>query len=203
MKEENKQKNKYSLTFICLNIYLAILILLPKDFSNIFNIIPIRTALAYLLFIIFLYDKKKNNLETNNFNFKWIGIPYILFLIFTIPSFLISKSIIVSLYTLIKFLSFILILYVYTKTKINKAGYIFIIKNILICTSIKIIYGILEYIFEINLFTTGRYKYPGSKGRIASQFFNTIYYGIFINIIFAYILYFFHKTNNKKYKLIL
>ena len=183
MKEIIEKLKGKSLTFISLNIYLLLIILIPKEFSELFGILPIRTFLTYLLFIIFLYDKKKNNIELNNFNFKWIGITYILFLLFSIPSLSVTKNLLISVYTFIKFLSFLLLLYVCVKIKLKKEDYIAISKNILVCSSIKFIWGIIEYVFEINLFTVGAYKYPGAKGRVTSQFFNTIYFGIFINLI--------------------
>lgn len=203
MKEIIEKLKGKSLTFISLNIYLLLIILIPKEFSELFGILPIRTFLTYLLFIIFLYDKKKNNIELNNFNFKWIGITYILFLLFSIPSLSVTKNLLISVYTFIKFLSFLLLLYVCVKIKLKKEDYIAISKNILVCSSIKFIWGIIEYVFEINLFTVGAYKYPGAKGRVTSQFFNTIYFGIFINLIFGYIFYLFSRSKNKLHQAIL
>lgn len=197
-----KLKDK-SLTFIFLNIYLVLIILIPKEFSELFGIVPIRTFLTYLLFLVFLFDKKKNNIKLNNFNFKWIGITYILFLLFSIPSLIVTKNILITVYTFIKFLSFLLLLYVCVKTKLSKEDYKVLLKNILICSSIKFIWGIIEYVFEINLFTVGTYKYPGAKGRVTANFFNTIYYGIFINLIFGYIFYLFSISKDKLHKITL
>ena len=196
-------KNKHNLTFISLFIYLIIILLLPKSWSNLFNLIPIRTTLTYLLFIIFLYDKYHNKIVLNDFNFKWIGIIYGIFIILTIPSFITTKSIITTAYTITKFIAYILLFYICLKTKFNKEEYRKLITLIIILSTFKFLWGLIEYIFEINLFTVGAYKYPGAKGRISAYFFNTIYYGIYINLIFAYILYLFHNTNDKIKKIFL
>ena len=194
---------EHSVSFISLNIYIILLILLPKNIPNIFGVIPVRITLTYLLFIIFMIDKYKNNIALNNFNFKWLWITYGLFLLCTLPSMITTRSLITTIYTIFKFISYILFMYVVTKLKLDKDEYKILVKNILILSIFKFIWGLIEYIFEVNLFTVGAYKYPGAKGRVRAFFFNTIYYGAYINLITAYILYLFNKEKKGLYKALL
>lgn len=196
-------KTKHNITYTSLCIYIILLILLPKDLPQLFGIIPIRITLTYLLFMIFCFDCYKNKIAVNNVNFKWISIIYGIFLILTIPSLFTTRSMITSIYTIAKFISFILAFYIVIKLKLTKEEYHLLVKIIIICSTIKFIWGLIEYIFEIDLFTVGAYKYPGAKGRVSAYFFNTIYYGMYINLIFAYLLYLINKSTIRKEKIIL
>lgn len=195
---KNKLKNS-SYTFLGMNVYLILLITIPKNFSTIFNIIPIRPMLSILLFCIFLYDLYRKKIELNKINIKPFTYLYITFLISTIPSIVISKSLIVSLYTIVKFITFYLILIIFIKTKLTKENYKTLLHTALFTTLLVIIYGILQYIFEFNLNLNGTEKYNGIRGRIPSTFFNPIYFGSFLNIVFLPILFFTkEKTINNK-----
>ncbi len=85
-----KKLKEHSVTFISLNIFIILLILLPKNINDIFGIIPVRTSLTYLLFIIFMYDKYMNNIGINDINFKWLWITYGVFILCTIPSLIVT-----------------------------------------------------------------------------------------------------------------
>lgn len=190
---------KKDLTFIFLNIYIFLMIVLPKDFNSLLGVIPIRTCLTYMLFGIFMLEKYVKKINFKKTDIKLFTIFYILFLLSTIPSIIVSKNIITSIYTLIKFISYYLLIFVLIKYPFKKDNFKTIIKNIIIASSLVTIYGIIQYIFEFDLNLNGVEKYPGIKGRIPSTFFNPIYYGVFVNIIFIYIITFI-KNNlfNKK-----
>ena len=196
-------KTKHNMTYTSLCIYIILLILLPKDLPQLFGVIPIRITLTYLLFIVFCFDYYKNKIAVNNFNFKWIGIVYGIFLLLTIPSLFTTKNLFTSIYTIAKFISFFLVFYIVIKLKLTKEEYKSLVKIIIITSTIKFIWGLIEYIFEIDLFTVGAYKYPGAKGRVSAYFFNTIYYGMYINLIFGYLLYLINKSTNHKEKIVL
>jgi len=194
----NVFKNK-SLTFIFLNIYLVLMIFLPKTYSNIFGI-PIRLVLTGLFIIIALYEIIKKKVELNHKSNKLIYIIMFLFLLSTIPSIFVSKALITSLYTIIKFASSFLLFICLINIKFTKEEYIILLKNLIISTFILCVIGTIQYILGYNLMIkdSGIYYYPGAKGRLIGTFFNTIYYGIFINLVFALVFYILNKVKDMK-----
>jgi uncharacterized protein YjdB len=62
--------------------------------------------------------------------------------------------------------------------------------------SILVIQGIYEYYFDPMLFKVGIERYEGALGRISTTFFNTIYYGIFINCVFVFLLTIYARVKN-------
>lgn len=191
--------SKYSLTFISLNIFITLLILMPKDFSEIFGL-PVRLGLLSLLLLLIFIDKKKNKIEFNNIKPLYIYILTGLFLVSSIPSIFVSKALFTSIYTLIKFGSLFILLFILLKLKFKKGEYKILLGNLIICSFLLCVYSVFDYIFDINLMTknAGLNYYPGAKGRASATFFNTIYYGIFINTIFSIVFYLLNIVNKKK-----
>lgn len=198
MKTKIINLKNYSKTFIAMNIYIILLIIMPKGLGTIFNIIPTRTILTFILFGIFLLDYKQRNIQMTDLKIKRLSIFYALFILSCLISLSATKNTVVSIYTIIKFISFYLVLIVFAKTKLTNKEYQMIIKNTFICSVIVCIYGIIQYIFEIDLNYNGVEKYKNIKGRIPSTFFNPIYFGAFINLIFLPTISFFkEKAINK------
>ena len=197
----NKIKNS-SLSFISLNIYLILLFFLPKTISSI-GPIPIRLVATFLICLIFMYDIYRKKVEVKRSQNKIITLTFILFILSTIPSLFVTKALITSIYTILKFVFIYLMFYLLSKIKFTKEEYKILIINLIVSLFILCIYGIFEYIFEINLFTAGVEFYKGAKGRITTTFFNTIYYGIFINLTFPIIFYFMCKYRKNKLSWIL
>lgn len=197
----NKMK-KYSLSFITLNIYLVLLFFLPKSISSI-GPIPIRLAATVLISLIFIYDIYKKKVEVKRSQNNIITFVFLLFIVSTIPSLFVSKALITSIYTILKFVFIYLMFYLISKIKFSKEEYKILIINLIISLSILCIYGIMEYVFEINLFTAGVEFYKGARGRITTTFFNTIYYGIFINLAFPISFYLMCKFRKNKFSWLL
>jgi len=189
----------HSISFYALNIYLILSVFLPKDLSNIFGL-PVRLIFTGLLVLLILRDIKLKKIEVNNSKYKFILVLIAIFIVAIIPSIIVSKSLITSLYTLCKFLSFLVMFVILYKIKFTKREYLILLGNLLICAFIITIIGIVQYNLGINIMikNSGIYYYPGAKGRVITTFFNTIYFGIFINLIYALVLYLVIKTNNKK-----
>lgn len=197
----NKIKS-HSLSFISLNIYMFLLFYLPKTVSSI-GPIPIRLVATILLSTIFIYEIYKKKIEIKRSQNNIITFVFLLFILATIPSLFVSKAIITSIYTIFKFVFIYLMFYLLSKIKFSKREYKIIIINLIISLFILCIYGIFEYVFEINLFTAGVEFYKGAKGRITTTFFNTIYYGIFINLTFPIVFYLMCKYRKNKFSWIL
>ena len=58
------------------------------------------------------------------------------------------------------------------------------LKTFTICSLIIAAIAITKYALDWNLVTAGIDKYAGAIGRTNATFFNTIYLGVFINIVF-------------------
>ena len=101
---------KSSLTFILLNIYITIMIFLPKHIS-IFNNLPIRSIMTFLLILVILYEIYIKKLELNNYKNIGFKIVTLLFFVSAIPSLFVTKSLIVSLYTIFKFFTIFLLFF--------------------------------------------------------------------------------------------
>lgn len=182
-----------------LNIFIFLMIVIPKSWGEIFGIIPLRLVLSSLFVIYNIIDIIKN--KRFNFCGKKYIVLYGLFLLFTIPSFFVTKSLLTSIYTFIKFLMAFLIFLIVLNMELKKEDLKSISKSFLGALSIVLIYGLIQYLFDINLFKIGSYKYPGAKGRIQSTFFNTIYYSIFLNMVITLLTYFIRKEKNVKIKI--
>lgn len=198
----NKIKNYFktnTLTFVCINIYLLLLLVLPKNVNLLFNFIPIRLAAVFLLFAAFLFEIVTHRIQIRKFNLKIFAIIYFVFLLSTIPSILVSKHIVTSIYTLIKFISYFMLIVVMVTYPFEKKEFKFLIKNLVFSTIVVTLLGLAQYIFEFDLNLNGLDKYPDIRGRIPSTFFNPIYLGVYINIVFIYLLTFLkEKLLNRK-----
>jgi hypothetical protein len=131
---------------------------------------------------MFFKIKKETLIDTILKN-KLIFIVYFLFIVSTIPSILVSKSLIISCYTVLKFtiIPFLIIICLSVKPNNNDKKLFF---TILTISSILLSFlSFIQYEFDIELLKEGTEKYPGAKGRVSATFFNTIYYGIFINLV--------------------
>lgn len=188
---------KYNISFIYLNFMIISLILIPKSNFGL-EIFPIRIILMFIYIILALIDLKNNKITTNKRNWRILSIIFILFIFFCIPSLFVTKSIITSIYTIFKFLISYLTFVLVLKIKYNEKETKILFKNILISSILSIMYGIICYVFSINLFTESNYLYPGILGRVSSTFFNPIYFGIYINIFYPIILYKLSSVKGKK-----
>ena len=183
-----------------LGIYLFLLICIPKSLSTLFNIIPIRLLLSGLFVLInIIYKIKNKDYHIEGKKYLFLGL---IFLLTTVPSFFVTKSIIMSLYTFIKFATAFLVFNVIYNIKIKKEDIKILLKYLISSLTIVLSYGLIQYIFKVNLFTIGAYNYPGSRGRISGTFFNTIYFAIFLNIVISTLSYIISKENNRMRKII-
>lgn len=190
-----KQQNLF---FIFLNIYIYLLIFIPKRFSTLFGL-PIRIILTLTLILIAIYQIKKGKLKTHKINLKYLYIIMGLFILSLIPSVFVSKAKIISLYTIAKFIVVFILLIILTKIEFEKNDYKILLTNFLISTLILNIIGITQYVFKYNIMinNSGINYYPGANGRVYTTFFNTIYYSIFLNLMFPISFYFLIKEKRK------
>lgn len=196
MKNLIKKISNYSYSFLFLNVYIFLTITVPKSLPGI-SVIPFRTMLTFMLIAVVIYDLYNKNIIFESKKHNLMLTFYLMFLIFSLPSLMYTKNLIVSLYTIIKFLGFLLLFIICLSWKLSKEEYFTIVKTFALSTIVVLFLGIFQYTFDYNLFKVGVEKYAGAKGRISSTFFNTIYYGIYINIVFWYVMYFYYTSKTK------
>ena len=187
----------HSITFWYFNLMLFLLVALPKS-DFIFKNLPIRVGLLGLFPIIVFIEYKLKRIQFNKINLKLISIIYFLFILFTIPSLFVSKNLLVSCYTIVKFILYFLTFYLVVKIDFSKNEKRILYITFLVSVVITIIYGFISYFFDVNLFKLSNYMYPGALGRIKSTFFNPCYYALFLNMLFPIVIY---KSCSNKNKL--
>ncbi len=163
--------------------YFLLIVFIPKNISTIFNVIPIRLFLSFTFILVMFFKIKKKLFINTIVKNRVLLIVYCLFAISTIPSLLVSKSLVISCYTLLKFIIIPLLIIICLTVKPNDNDKKLLFTVLTIGTILLVILSYLQYIFGIELFKEGIEKYPGAKGRVSITFFNTIYYGIFLNLI--------------------
>lgn len=189
---------KCNFNFLVLSIYLILLVFIPKDLGTLFGVIPVRLVLSILfLFTIFFYNKNEI-FKLKSAAIKFLIVIYLLFLLFTIPSIFVSKSILTSCYTFIKFLIIPFLAIVCFNFKPNEYDKKLFWTTIIFITLLLVIISFIQYSFNIDLIKLGVEKYPGAKGRVSTTFFNTIYYGIFLNFISCIFVCKFLRSKNLK-----
>lgn len=196
MNEVKKMIKENKISFLYLNIMMYLLILMPKALLS-FSKLPIRLGIVSIYIVLVLYELKNKKIKFNNRKITMFLVISGIFLLFSIPSIFVSYATITSIYTFIKFFVFFTLFLILIKIDFTKKELKIILKNIIIASTITIIYGIICYIFDINIFKIGKELYPGSKGRTISTFFNPIYFGIYINLIYCVLLYLLCKSKIK------
>lgn len=180
-------KIKNNLFYYYLLIMTFLFVVIPKDFGNLFNIIPLRLVLLSILFIIYLYELFFKKKKMNKCN-KIITAFSIGLLIIVIPGFFVATSKIMYLYSLAKVVCFLFLIYVISTYPLKKEQYNCLIKCLIITSLVVSVIGIIQYIAGVNLNANGIYKYAGAKGRTISTFFNPIYFSVFLLFINTLIL---------------
>lgn len=178
---------KFSYSFLYLLI--PLLILVPKSQSELFGIIPTRLFLISVFLLLFFIDVVLGKIQIKRINFGFLLVLVGLFLLSSLPSVFVSQRFIISLYTYIKFLIFFLFFFAVLHLQLNQKQYKGLSYVLIVTLLILLLAGIYEYQFSTSLFTIGIEQIMGAKGRIQLTFFNTIYYGIFLNVSLAFALY--------------
>ena len=193
-----KELKKCSLDFIILSIYLVLMVFIPKNFSTLFNFIPIRLFLTLLFIIIITFHTRGKSLSINSKKIKILLILYGIFLLFTIPSIFVSKAFLTSCYTFMKFMVIPFLMLICINLKPSNEDKKLFYFTIVFISLILVLFSFIQYKFNIDLLKLGTEKYPGAKGRVSTTFFNTIYYGIFLNFISCIFVCKFLRSKNLK-----
>ena len=192
-----KRFNEHSLSFWYLNVMICIFVLVPK-FLTALEKIPLRVGFLSLFPIIVLCDYKKGKIKFNNSKSLLFIIVYSILIFGMIPSLFVTYNIITSIYTIVKFILFFVVFYLISRIDYTDKEQKIIFNTFLISSMLTVIYGFIDYIFDINLFKLSNDMYSGMRGRIRSTFFNPCYYATYLNLIFAFLIYKLCISKDKK-----
>ncbi len=183
-------------------VLLFLLLVIPKNYSVLFGIIPTRLFMFSIFFGIYFWHQKIILKEKIIFKFNIFNILACLFILMSCVSLIVSADKIVTLYSIFKYISFIIFTNILFTTNFSNENIKKIFYTIFLAAGIVFIIGIIMYIFGINLNIAGMHNYSGGKGRISATLFNPIYLGAFANLIVILILFFEIKYNIIKKRLI-
>lgn len=179
---------RHPLTFYALISLIVFQVLLPKSVSELFGIIPTRLLLMSVFLLVAYAEILLKRIKLNSIRIKILVIPYVSFLLMALPSIIVSPNKLISVYTLSKFIVFLLLLIAVMKISFSTQEYKIIVVVFVGMLIFLVLQGLYEYYYDPSLFKIGIEHYVGARGRIATNFFNTIYYGIFINLVYVYLL---------------
>lgn len=180
-----------------INIGLLILILFFEIFLPTASF---RYDILFILIFVLLNTKNIINGYKDNKLLYLLSCGYILYkfvqaIILKDPGDNLINIIWATLYGILNSLAPIIFFITILVSKINKK-YLKILNICLLSfTFIAIIYGIITYIFNINLVLSGMYIFDNAKGRVVSFFGNPNAYGLFLIMMLIYVL--FNNNMNK------
>jgi len=178
---------KRSLYIIVVSIYLLVL------FCGVGSIISnelldsIRTNLQLFLPLLIttstLWDQRHNikNIDDKK-GIILISLNIIWFIITILLGINIGSQ---SIKGLVNFVNILILLYMISHINFNKEEKAMITKAFIVSTFIATIYGIIQYLFQINLNIFENAKYPGIFGRINSTFYLPTLYDKYMVVIFG------------------
>ena len=153
-------------------------------------------GMPLVIVLMILYDNRKNLdiFKQNKISLIFMIVNIVWMLITII--FGIHKGV-NSIKGLVNFSSMLLLIYLLSNVKFSKEQTEKIFKHILIAGLICASYGILQYVFKINLDTLSNAKYPGILGRINSTFYLATLYDKYMLLTVAFAGYNVIKNNSK------
>jgi len=158
-------------------------------------------ALPFVVCLSIIYDQKKDLKILKKYKFCLILI--LLNIIWFILSILFGINIgIQSVKGLVTFINILLFIFLIAKIQFNDEDTKRIKKAIYISALICAIYGIIQYVFKINLNVFENAKYPGINGRINSTFYIATLFDKYMILIFLLSCFNLFKNNNWFFKIL-
>lgn len=134
--------------------------------------------------------------------------PYIIFIILNISWYILSilfgiNKGIYNLVGLYNFTNILVLLFLITKIEIDNKTKKKIINAFIYSALVSCVYGIIEYVFKIDLNTFANSKYPGIFGRVSSTFFLPTLFDKYAVLLFSFISYISFKNDKLLYKIVM
>ncbi len=141
-----------------------------------------EVLLLPLLLLTFIYEFRTGRLEINSFPIKYIMGAFLLFLFISVLSLTQGQKVLVGVMELIRYISYIILFFIVAKTRFSKAQFRWLCRTGAAVVLLVGVYGILQYMLDINLNTAGLYTLS-VRGRVYSTMTNPNYYGAFVNMM--------------------
>ncbi len=195
-------KRSINLIIICfyvMSLLCGIDSIIKNDFINNIRLI-LQISMPIIIICSILFDNKDFKILKKNKTSMILLIINIIWILITIL-FGIHKGF-TSIKGIVNFSSILFMTYLLTNIEFGKEDSNKLAKHILISGMICAVYGILQYIFKINLDTLSNSKYPGILGRVNSTFYLATLYDKYMLLIFAFSGFNYLKENKKSYLLL-
>ena len=203
-RKDDYMTSKRSINLIIICFYVMSLLcgidsIIKNDFINNIRLI-LQISMPIIIICSILFDNKDFKILKKNKTSMILLIINIIWILITIL-FGIHKGF-TSIKGIVNFSSILFMTYLLTNIEFGKEDSNKLAKHILISGMICAVYGILQYIFKINLDTLSNSKYPGILGRVNSTFYLATLYDKYMLLIFAFSGFNYLKENKKSYLLL-
>ena len=182
----NKHHRTSTYILILLNLFL-VPILYAKTYVGPIPL-SVEVILIPLLVLAVIWDYSRGNITFNNVNVWPFVITFGLFSLVAVISLIDAVSLSAGIMELARFLSYVAIFFVSVKVNFTREQYFNFAKVFAASTLIVVVYGFIQYIFEIDLNTAGLYALQDAKGRVYSTMVNPNYYSAFLNYVAPWLL---------------
>lgn len=182
----NKHLRTSTYILILLNLFL-VPILYAKTYIG---PIPLSVEVISIPLLVsaVIWDYSRGNITFNSVNVWPFAITFGLFSLVAAISLFDAVSLRTGIMELARFLSYVAIFFVAVKVSFTREQYFNFAKVFAASTLIVVVYGFLQYIFEMDLNTAGMYALQDAKGRVYSTMVNPNYYSAFLNYVAPWLL---------------
>jgi len=180
------QNRTLTYILIVLNLFLVPILY----FKTYIGPIPlsIEVILIPLLVLAVLWDYKKGNITLNSVRILPFIITFGLFFIVSSISLINAVSLKAGIMEIARYVSYVVIFIIAVKVQFTKEQYFGFAKALAASTFLVVVYGFLQYMFEIDLNLAGLYALQEAKGRVYATMVNPNYYSAFLNYVMPWLL---------------
>ncbi|ADH98534.1 O-antigen ligase family protein [Salisediminibacterium selenitireducens] len=173
----------FSLTFYSVLLLLFFIPLL--DFKYYLGPLPLSAEvfLIPLLIVVAFYEYRRGDIQLTGFRFLPMLIAFASFFIVSLISLVNAVSLMAGLMEIARYLSYVLMVGVVIQVSFSRKEYIYFLWTFVASTSIVILIGSIQYVFDLGLNTAGLYALNDAIGRVESTMVNPNYYAAFINFV--------------------
>lgn len=150
--------------------------------------LSIEVVLIPLLVLAFLYDYKIGRITFSTINIWPFVIAFAIYFMITVISLTKAVNLTSGLMEIARYLSYVFLFLIVLKVKFTQKQYYHFAITFGISVVLVGLYGLAQYVFNINLNTAGMFALQEAKGRVYSTFINPNYYSAFVNFVIPTLL---------------
>jgi putative inorganic carbon (HCO3(-)) transporter len=173
--------NSYTSIIVFLHVFLIPIVYFKAYIGPI--PLSIEVILIPLLVLVAFYEYRQKKIKLNDFNIWTFMIAFLLFFIVSAISLVNAVNLVVGVMEMARYASYAILFFIMTKVVFDKKEYMLFAKAFFISTTLIVIYGTIQYIFNFGLNIAGVYALDEAYGRVESTMVNPNYYAAFINFV--------------------